>query len=118
MFQAAEHENRIFTWILRILGVVVMWAGWYLVLRPIAVGGDLVPFIGSVLAAGAGIAAFLLTAAIAPIVMAIAWLWYRPLLSIGLIAAGGAVAYGIRVLAHRKAARVPALAVATGGAPA
>jgi len=118
MFQAAEQENRIFTWILRILGIVVMWAGWYLVLRPIAVVGDLVPFIGSVLAAGAGIAAFLLTAATAPVVMAIAWLWYRPLLSIGLIAAGGAVAYGIRVLAHRKAARVPALAVATGSAPA
>ena len=118
MFQAAEQENRIFTWILRILGVVIMWAGWYLVLRPIAVVGDLVPFIGSVLAAGAGIVAFLLTAATAPVVMAIAWLWYRPLLSIGLIAAGGAVAYGIRVLAHRKAARVPALAVATGSAPA
>ena len=118
MFQAAEQENRIFTWILRIFGVIVMWAGWYLVLRPIAVVGDLVPFIGSVLAAGAGIAAFLLTAATAPVVMAIAWLWYRPLLSIGLIAAGGAVAYGIRVLAHRKAARVPAVAVPTGSAPA
>ena len=118
MFHAAEQENQIFTWILRVLGIVIMWSGWYLVLRPIAVVGDLVPFIGSVLAAGAGIAAFLLTAAMAPVVMAIAWLWYRPLLSIGLIAAGSAVADGVRVLAHRKAARVPALAVPTGSAPA
>jgi hypothetical protein len=89
-----------------------------LMLRPIAIVGDLVPFIGSVLAAGAGIAAFLLTAALAPIVMAIAWLWYRPLLSFGLIAAGVAVAYAIRMLAHRKAVRAPTRGIPAGGAPA
>lgn len=119
MFHAAEQENRILTWLLRVLGLVVMWVGWYLVLRPIAVVGDLVPFIGSVLAAGAGIAAFLLTAAIAPVVVAIAWLWYRPLLSISLIVLGAGVAYGIRVLAHRKAAaRAPTMGVPAGAAPA
>jgi hypothetical protein len=118
MFHAAEQENLILTWVLRIVGIIVMWIGWYLMLRPIAVVGDLVPFIGSVLAAGAGIAAFLVTAALAPIVMAIAWLWYRPLLSIGLIAAGVAVAYAIRMLAHRKAARAPTRGIPAGGAPA
>jgi hypothetical protein len=118
MFHAAEQENVFFTWVLRIVGIVVMWIGWYFVLRPIAVVGDVVPFIGSVLAAGAGIAAFLLTAALAPVVMAIAWLWYRPLLSIGLIAAGAAVAYGIRMLAHRKVARAPAPAIPPAAAPA
>ena len=37
-------------------------------------------------------------------VIAIAWLWYRPLVSIIVIAVGLAAAFGLRTLAARKAA--------------
>lgn len=118
MFQEAELENQLLTWFIRFLGVVFMVLGWYLILRPIAVVGDLVPVIGSILDAGAGIVAFVLTAAIAPAVIAIAWLWYRPLVSLGVLAGGAALAFGLRELAKRRAAAKPAARAASAAANA
>lgn len=118
MFKQAEFENRVLTWLLRLVGAVFMWVGWFLILRPIAVVGDVVPLIGGVLEAGAGIAALLLTVVLAPFVVALAWLWHRPLLSLGLVAGAAAAAYGVRLLARRKAARASVGAPAARGAPA
>jgi Transmembrane protein 43 len=108
MFRQAEQENLIITWLLRVLGVVCMAFGWYLMLRPIAVVGDLVPLIGSVLAAGAGLAAFLITAVMAPVVMAVAWFFYRPLVAVAVLAGGVAIAYGVRLLARNRRVTRPA----------
>jgi hypothetical protein len=47
----------------------------------------------------------LVTAVVAPIIIAIAWFWYRPLVSAGVLVVGFAVAYGIRTLAARRHAR-------------
>ena len=105
MFRKAEEENRLITWLLRAVFAIFLWCGWYLILRPIAVVGDVVPLIGSVLDAGAGIVAFLLTAVLAPLVIAIAWLWYRPIVSLAIVAAGAAVAFGLRQVAKSRAAR-------------
>lgn len=104
MFKAAEDENRILTWIIRLVGVIVMFVGLALVLRPLVVVADVVPFIGNILGAGAALVAAVITAVVAPLVIAIAWLWYRPLVSIIAIAIGLAVAFGLRTLAARKSA--------------
>jgi Flp pilus assembly protein TadB len=64
-----------------------------------------IPFLGSVVGAGTGLVALLATAVVAPIVIAIAWLWYRPLVSVGVLVVGGAAVYGIRMLAARRHAR-------------
>lgn len=104
MFKAAEDENRILTWIVRLVGVVVMFVGLTLVLRPLVVVADVVPFIGNILGAGAALVAAVVTAVVAPLVIAIAWLWYRPVVSIVAIAIGLAAAFGLRMLAARKAA--------------
>jgi hypothetical protein len=104
MFAQAQSENRILTWILRLVGVIAMFAGFMLILSPLVVVADVVPFIGNVLQAGAGIVSLLLTAIIAPVVIAIAWFWYRPLVSVIVLAVGLALAYGFKRLAARKAA--------------
>jgi hypothetical protein len=104
MFKAAEDENRILTWIVRPVGVVVMFIGLTLILRPLVVVADVVPFIGNILGAGAALVAGVVTAVVAPLVIAIAWLWYRPVVSIIAIAIGLAVAFGLRTLAARKSA--------------
>ena len=104
MFAQAREDNRILTWILRAVPAVVMWIGFWLILRPIAVVGDLVPMIGSMLSAGAAFVAFVATIAVAPLVIAIAWFFYRPLVSVGIVVAGAALVYGLRTLAHRKKA--------------
>jgi hypothetical protein len=105
MFKAAQEENRILAWVLRLVGVVAMFIGWMLMMRPLVVLADVIPFLGNVIGAGTGVVALLVTAVVAPIVIAIAWLWYRPLVSVGVLIVGGAVAYGIRTLAARRHAR-------------
>jgi hypothetical protein len=105
MFRQAEQENMILTWILRIVGLIVLWVAWFLILRPIAVVGDVVPFIGSVLAAGAGIASLMLAMILGPFVMAVAWFFYRPLIGVALIAASAAIVALLTLLARRRQGR-------------
>jgi hypothetical protein len=104
MFAAAQRENRILTWVLRFAGVVAMFLGFVLVLRPLVVVADVVPFIGSILSAGAGIVSLVLTAIVAPLVIAVAWFWYRPLVSAAVLAVGLVLAYGFKRWASQRAA--------------
>ncbi len=113
IFKAAQDENRILTWILRAVGLVVMMIGFTLLAGPLVALGDVVPFIGSIMGAGAMFIALLVTALVGPTVMAIAWLWYRPLVGIAMIAAGIAAAFAIKQWGPRRKRPVPA-----GQAPA
>jgi hypothetical protein len=81
-----------------------MWIGFNLMLRPFVVLADVIPLFGSAMAAGAGIVALALTLVVALPTFAIAWFWHRPLMSIGLIAAGLAGAYGLKMLGERRRA--------------
>jgi hypothetical protein len=111
MFKEAERENRILAWAIRIGGTLAMWLGAFLVLRPLVVVADVVPLIGSILGAGAGLVALALTAIVGSAVMAIAWLWYRPLVSLIVLAIGVTAGFGLhRLAARRSAARPPAAA--------
>jgi Transmembrane protein 43 len=108
MFKVAEDENRTLTWILRAVGVLAMFIGFALVLFPLSVIADFVQFIGSIVGAGAFLVALVCTFVLAPALIAVAWLWYRPLISIAVLVVGLGVAYGFRTLAAR---RTPARAV-------
>jgi hypothetical protein len=85
---------------------VVMCLGFVLILRPLVVVADVVPLIGYILGAGAGLVALLLTAIVAPLIIAFAWLWYRPLVSIITLLVGAALAFGFKMLAARRAQTV------------
>ena len=104
MFKAAQDENRILTWLLRGAGAVLMFVGFMLILNPLVVVADFVPLIGSILGAGAALVSLVLTAVFAPLIIAIAWLRYRPLVSLIAIAIGFAAAYGLKTLASKRAA--------------
>ena len=104
MFAAAQRENRIMTWLLRLAGVFAMFLGFMLILNPLVIVADVVPFIGNILSAGAGIVSLVLTAIIAPLVIAVAWFWYRPLVSVVVLAIGLALAYGFKRWASQRAA--------------
>jgi hypothetical protein len=102
MFDDAQRANVIWTWILRFICAFVMFVGFKLILDPIVVVADVVPFIGSLLGAGASLVSFIVTAVVAPVVIAVAWLWYRPVVSIIVIAVGAGLALGLRILAGRR----------------
>lgn len=103
MFQEAEQENVSFTWILRAAGAFIMLVGFGMILRPLAVAGDVIPLLGSLLSAGTGIVAMLCTVAIAPLVIAFAWLWYRPLIAVGVLVVGGLATVSLARLARGRA---------------
>ncbi len=113
MFAAAQRENRILTWVLRLAGVFAMFLGFTLILRPLVVVADVVPFIGSILSAGSGIVSLVLTAIVAPLVIAVAWFWYRPLVSAVVLAIGLALAYGFKRIASKRVAARKATQPAT-----
>lgn len=105
MFQHAQESNVTLTWILRGVGVFVMFLGFAFILRPLKVIADVIPFLGSIVGAGTGLIALLCTVAIAPIVIAVGWLWYRPLVGIAMLVAGFAATWGLVRLARGRVAR-------------
>lgn len=105
MFQHAQESNVTLTWILRGVGVFVMFLGFAFILRPLKVVADVIPFLGSIVGAGTGLVALLCTVAIAPIVIAIGWLWYRPLVGIAVLVTGFAATWGLVRLARGRVAR-------------
>lgn len=112
MFQQAQEENVTFTWLLRGAGAIVMLVGFALILRPLGVAADVIPFLGGIVGAGTGLVALLCTVAVAPVVIAVGWLWYRPLVGIGVLAVGGAATWGLLRLARRRVAQKTAAAPA------
>jgi len=89
MFKNAEESNKTMTWILRIVGALLMFIGFQLLLGVLPVIGSVVPFVGRIIGIGTGLVSFLLTLIIASVVIAIAWIAYRPLIGIALLAVAG-----------------------------
>jgi hypothetical protein len=104
MFAAAEAENTMLLWILRIVGILLMCIGLYSIFKPIAVMGDVIPFIGSALAAGLGLFAGLIGVSLSLVVIAVAWVFYRPLVGIPVLIVGIAGIVGLVMLGKKKKA--------------
>ncbi|MBQ2380838.1 MAG: hypothetical protein II295_10675 [Akkermansia sp.] len=104
MFQNAENANTMMTWILRIVGWIMMYMGLKMIFKPLEVLGDVLPILGDLIGVGTGVLAFLIATPVALITIGIAWLFYRPVLGIILLAA----AIGLIVLLIKKKAAAKA----------
>jgi hypothetical protein len=104
MFKSAIEGNNMMTWILRIVGYFLMFFGLRSLFGPIATMGDVVPLIGNILGYGIGIFSGVIAAIFSVVTIAIAWFFYRPVLSISLIVIGLAIFLVPKFLAKRKAA--------------
>ena len=109
MFQAAKDGNTMWTWILRFVGWFMMYIGLQMILKPLSVLGDVLPILGNILEFGASIISFFVSSIVALLVIAVAWLFYRPVLGILLLAAAGGLVW---LLIKRKKAQTPAPAAA------
>ncbi len=89
----AQARNTMMTWILRLVGFVLMGAGIFLAFKPIVVLADVVPVVGDLLSMGVGLFAFVMALALSLITISIGWLYYRPLVGVPLmaVAVGGLV---------------------------
>lgn len=111
MFQEAKAANQTLSWILRGVGLILAVAAFGMVLAPLGVLGDVVPFIGSIVRMGTGLVAGVLGFALSLIVIAVSWIAFRPLLGIGLLVVAAAIVGGVVYLRRkRSSAAVEALA--------
>jgi hypothetical protein len=92
MFVSAQKTNRVTTWVFRVLGFLLMSFGLKRIFRPLSVLADVVPAIGRVVEASTGFVAYLLAAFLSLIIIAVAWLYHRPVLAVFLLLLAGAVA--------------------------
>lgn len=110
MFAAAEAGNTVLQWLLRAAGLLFLFVGFTFVASPLGILADVLPPLGAVVRLGSGLVAFLLTTIVGALTIAIAWFWYRPLLALGVVASGAAIAailIQIGRLRARRSRRVP-----------
>lgn len=91
MFQSAQSANSAMTWFLRIAGLVMMYVGLSCALRPLSVLMDVIPFLGDLIGAGISLISFLIALPCTLVTIAVAWIYYRPLLGIGLLVVAAAL---------------------------
>ncbi len=106
MFAKARTDNTILTWILRGVGLLLLLIGFALMFKPLSVALDVIPLLGNVAEMGILLVSAIAALVIGCIVIAVAWLFYRPLLGGALLAlaVGGVIA----LVRMRKRAAKPA----------
>ncbi len=104
MFESELAANAMLTWILRLVGLVMMFIGLTMVFRPISVVASVVPFIGSVFRMGTSIIAGGISLVLSLVTIAIGWIFYRPLIGILLLVVAAAIIAGVITLVRKKKA--------------
>jgi hypothetical protein len=95
MFEEAEAQNTTMTWILRFVGLFMMFSGFSLVFGPISVLAGRIPILGGIVGLGTTLVAGILAFGLSFITIAIGWIFYRPLIGIPLLLLGlGAIGGG------------------------
>lgn len=112
MFRHAEEGNTIFTWILRAVGMILLMVGFSMIMGPLGALAAVLPMLGDIVRFGTGLIAMALSFLVGPLVIAIAWFWFRPIVALAVIGVGVLVALGLSALARNRAqARMAAQAM-------
>lgn len=88
-FEDEQTSNTLKTWMLRILGIMMVIGGLKLIFGFVETLLKIVPFLSSIIGWGVGVICTVLGFVWSMIVIAIAWLFYRPILSITLLVIAG-----------------------------
>jgi hypothetical protein len=113
MFASAQEGNRLLTWMIRAGGLFFLCVGFGLILAPLGVLADVLPFLGAIVRMGTGLVGTLMGLTVGLVVIALAWLAVRPLMSLAIFAVGGVIAFflmGWMRKRAKKAAPAPAAA--------
>lgn len=95
MIQNAKDTNNMIKWGLRLLGLFLIYVGLRMLLGFPEALLKVLPVLSSILGVGVGIICLLLTIIWGGLVIAIAWFYYRPILSICILAVVAAAAFAL-----------------------
>lgn len=104
IFKSELESNSILTWILRGVGLTLMFMGFSMMMGILSTLAKVIPFLGSLVGGVTGIIAGVLTLVVGSIVIALAWLSSRPLLSLGILVVGIIIAIVIGKFGKPKVA--------------
>ena len=107
MIQDAKSQNALLAWVLRLVSLLMLVGGFSLIMKPLVILADVLPFLGSIVSFGTGFVAFLCGLSVWLIVTAIAWFATRPFMSIGLMVILLLSWYGLGALRSKKAPLPP-----------
>ena len=97
--EVVKKENKFTKWLLRALGLAVIFGGYCLLLGPISTIASFVPIFGTLVGGMLTIVSFLIGSVHSLVIIAIAWVRFRPVLGIALLV----VAAGLFIMARRLA---------------
>ena len=112
MFQGAQDSNRMITWIIRAVGLVLLMVGFGLILAPLGVLADVLPLAGTIVRMGTGLIGFVLGMLVGTITIAVAWFTFRPLLTVAILVVGAAIAFAVYRFGRGRAKKKVAEAAA------
>jgi hypothetical protein len=93
MFKAAQDGNNALTWILRVVGYMMMAIGLGMLFQPLVILSNILPFLGNIVGGGVMIFSGLIALVLSITTIAIAWIFYRPILGIILLSAAATALY-------------------------
>jgi len=86
MFESEHSKNTFLTWMLRVVGIALMFFGFKKIMEIFVVLGDVLPILGTLLNYGTSIIGGVLALLLSFLVISLAWFAYRPILLLILIA--------------------------------
>ena len=85
MFAKAHKSNSLLTWVLRIIGFIATLIGVNMLFGPIVAVANILPIFGDLVEGFNGIVAFCISTFLCFTVIALAWIFYRPMIGIPLL---------------------------------
>ena len=83
------------TWILRGAGALLMFIGFMLFFGPLSTMASILPFLGGIVRGAAAAISFVIALPLSLVVIALAWIAYRPLIGGGLLIVAAGAFYGL-----------------------
>jgi hypothetical protein len=116
LIEGKRKSEAIFTWILRAVGTAVMFMGFALFLAPLSTVASVIPILGDLVGgAVGGLVALAIAVPLSILVIAFAWLTFRPLIGGSLILVALIVGYFLWRWRKSRAPATPATAPAKAG---
>jgi hypothetical protein len=95
LIEGKRKAEALLTWILRGVGTALMFLGFAIFLAPLSTMASVIPIFGRIVGGAAALLALVIAVPLSILVIAFAWLAYRPILGAGLILLALAVGYGL-----------------------
>jgi hypothetical protein len=112
LIEGQRKAEALLTWILRGVGMLLMFLGFALFLAPLSTMASVIPIFGRIVGGAAALVSLAIAVPLTILVIAFAWLAYRPILGAGLILLAIAVGYGLWRWRKSRSPSVPSTAPA------